>query len=80
MTKTFSRKMKEPLKTLTKMMLLNQTLHIALKIYKYVKVGLKDYQGALEDLNNIDVLKPITLKNHGNIYMSKDCQQALGRP
>jgi hypothetical protein len=55
-------------------------LHIALKIYKYVKVGLKDYQGALEDLNNIDVLKPITLKNHGNIYMSKDCQQALGRP
>jgi len=74
MTKTFSRKMKEPLKTLTKMMLLNQTLHIALKIYKYVKVVLKHYQGALEDLNNIDVFKPITLKNHGNIDMSKGCQ------
>jgi hypothetical protein len=55
-------------------------LHIALKIYKYVKVVLKHYQGALEDLNNINVFKPITLKNHGNIDMSKGCQQALGRP
>jgi hypothetical protein len=73
MTKTSLRKMKEPLKTLIKMMFLNQRLHITFKVYKYVKVALKHYEGALEDLNNTDFLEPITLKSCGDIKnMLKD--------
>jgi hypothetical protein len=38
-----------------------------LRIYKYVKMILKHYEGALEDLNNTNVLKP------NNAFILKSC-------
>ncbi|KAH8955755.1 hypothetical protein BDL97_07G003500 [Sphagnum fallax] len=72
---------KEPWRTSTRLMFLNQTMHALLMRRGNVKRMLDDYQGALEDLDKADVLEPndaFTLSVRGKVKrMLDDYQGAL---
>ncbi|CAM6059862.1 unnamed protein product [Sphagnum tenellum] len=72
---------KEPWRTLTRLMFLNQTMHSLCVRRGEVKRMLDDFQGALEDLDKADVLKPndaFTLRARGEVKrMLDDYQGAL---
>jgi len=70
MTKNVFKKNKRAFKNLDKDYVIEPNITQILRIYKYVKMILKHYERALEDLNNTNVLKPnnvFTLKSCGDI-------------
>jgi hypothetical protein len=61
---------KEPCKTITTLMFLNQTMQSFLQRGGDVKRMLSDYQGDLKDLNKADFLEPnnaFILQSRGNV-------------
>ncbi len=67
---------KELLRTLTKVNVLEPNIASTLRSCEDVKYMLHDYQGALEDLDKVDVIEPnnaSTLKTCGDVkYMFHD--------
>ncbi len=60
---------KEPCKTLTTLMYLNQAMQSFCKGVEMSKGLLNDYQGALKDLDKVDFLEPnnaFSLQSHGD--------------
>lgn len=67
MTKNVFKKNERAFKNLDKDYVIEPNITQILRIYKYVKMILKHYERALEDLNNTNVLKP------HNVFPLKSC-------